>query len=529
MKSLTNALLILIVANFFGACQGYMVVTNQPQISYGTSEKFFGTVGTPLTITPSVLFTGGSKTICSSTTLPAGLSLNSDTCVISGTPTASTKETDYTITASNFTGSISTTISLTTYMFAGVPVSGFGNSFGSVPFDVNPDYTTATSAVFKDIVRGANVQPDGKLLICGTTSKALDSGPTDGFVVRLNTDGTLDSSFNSTGKYLYNSAANARDNLFDVKVFNNKIYVFGSSRSSGAGTADRALVFRLNMDGTLDTTFATNGEALHFSGNLSAFIFKGEIIADGSILAYGYNVVASVRQYFIIKLTSSGAFDTTFGTSGVYYYPSVYTSSEGHFEVDSSGKIVATFHSGSTTAYKTTVIKLTSAGVLDASFGTNGVYELTLGAANYPRTLHLIGNDIVIYGIATSDLTNFFTFILKLDEFGAPLSSWGVAGLREYSSDPVLQTLLGGYSIVIDDQMVITGYRGNDFVLTSVNMKNGDVIGTFGTSGFFQSSTTTPTTRVVRIVADSSRNIFWGAGITDSNSTNTLVHSVKFK
>ena len=79
-------------------------------LSYVGSPFTFTQASAISTQTPSVT---GTVTSCSSTpALPAGLSLNSTTCAISGTPSVSQVATDYTITASNVTGSTTATISI---------------------------------------------------------------------------------------------------------------------------------------------------------------------------------------------------------------------------------------------------------------------------------------------------------------------------------------------------------------------------------------------------------------------------------
>ncbi|MBI4911359.1 MAG: IPT/TIG domain-containing protein [Acidobacteria bacterium] len=83
-----------------------------PNISYNPPSQVY-TVGTP--ITPwSPSNTGGTATSWSiDQPLPAGLGISSTTGVISGTPTATSPNTSYTVTATNAAGSASTTITLT--------------------------------------------------------------------------------------------------------------------------------------------------------------------------------------------------------------------------------------------------------------------------------------------------------------------------------------------------------------------------------------------------------------------------------
>jgi len=95
-------------------------------LTYGTSAETYdnGTAITNLTTTVD----GTVDSYSVSPALPAGLSLNTSTGVISGTPTASTAIADYTITATNTIGSDTTAISIQVFSElvlynAGVPAT----------------------------------------------------------------------------------------------------------------------------------------------------------------------------------------------------------------------------------------------------------------------------------------------------------------------------------------------------------------------------------------------------------------------
>lgn len=79
-------------------------------LSYNSANSFV--VNTPITdLNPSV--SGNVTTYSISPSLPAGLSLNPSTGIISGTPTSASNLTTYTITATNSYGSTTTTITIT--------------------------------------------------------------------------------------------------------------------------------------------------------------------------------------------------------------------------------------------------------------------------------------------------------------------------------------------------------------------------------------------------------------------------------
>ncbi len=84
------------------------------------------TIGTPVSVSPG--FTGVVTNCVASPTLPAGLSINTTTCAITGTPTAVSPVTTYTITASNGSGNTNTTIKV---KVDDIPPSNLAYPFGS--------------------------------------------------------------------------------------------------------------------------------------------------------------------------------------------------------------------------------------------------------------------------------------------------------------------------------------------------------------------------------------------------------------
>jgi hypothetical protein len=105
------------------------VVDVAPTLTYSTTNFTYNKGTAITTVTPTV--GGGSVTSCtSSPSLPAGLSIANTTCVITGTPTASSASQTYTITASNTGGSA--TQSLTIQVNDTVPALTYSSS----PFSV---------------------------------------------------------------------------------------------------------------------------------------------------------------------------------------------------------------------------------------------------------------------------------------------------------------------------------------------------------------------------------------------------------
>lgn len=113
-----------------------------------------------------------------------------------------------------------------------------------------------------DNANAVAVQPDGKIVVAGTT---FIGGQGDFAVARLNQDGTLDPTFDGDGRVTTDSGGNQPDATLAVTLQpDGKIIVVGSS---DAGGVRRFAVIRYNTDGSLDTSFNETGKvATDFGG-----------------------------------------------------------------------------------------------------------------------------------------------------------------------------------------------------------------------------------------------------------------------
>ena len=122
------------------------------------------------------------------------------------------------------------------------------------------------------------VQPDGKVLIGGRVL----INDSDILLVRLNTNGTLDTTFDNDGY----AAANfgAFDHAYKIFVRNNKIITVGVSIQSPNSDF---LIARFNMDGSPDTSFGTNG-SIKTSINAYDFTYSAAFAPDGKLVIGGF-------------------------------------------------------------------------------------------------------------------------------------------------------------------------------------------------------------------------------------------------
>ena len=196
------------------------------------------------------------------------------------------------------------------------------------------------------------------------------------------TDGTLDATFNSTGKFTTIIITSRACMGYDVAVqTDGKIIVVGYTMNSANTFADFAMI-RLTTTGSLDATFGTGGiVTTDFQGD-DDVAYGVAIDSDGKIIVVGYSVNGTTfaRNIVIARYTASGVLDNTFGSGGKII--GTNTFAEAHdVAIQSDGKIVvAGWATGS--SYDITLIRLTSAGAYDNTFGTSGVVVKDLESSN---------------------------------------------------------------------------------------------------------------------------------------------------
>jgi len=149
------------------------------------------------------------------------------------------------------------------------------NADGSVDTSYGSDGILRTRvSSFDDFVTDAVLLPDGKVMVSLYTWTGTGATATRDFgIARFNTDGTLDSSFGTTGLVAL-ALGTADDISYDLELQSDgKLVVSGSSEQ---GSSDFALV-RLNADGTRDDSFDGDGA-------LFVDFFGGIDAADGGLL-----------------------------------------------------------------------------------------------------------------------------------------------------------------------------------------------------------------------------------------------------
>jgi uncharacterized delta-60 repeat protein len=233
------------------------------------------------------------------------------------------------------------------------------NSDGIIDTSFDLDGMITTDFGSEDEAVSVVSQLDGKLLVAGTSGNKFA-------LARYNNNGSLDSSFSDDGKVIVEILSNRWNTVATVKIqADGKILIAGTSSS------DFSLV-RLNSDGSLDNTFGENGavaiDILKYSSDTAkSIVLQG----DGKILVAGetyrspdYNI--NYYDFALMRFNADGSLDTSFNNDGIVTTNFDNQSSDfgESVSLQSDGKILVAGWSNGDFA----LVRYNSDGWLDSTF-----------------------------------------------------------------------------------------------------------------------------------------------------------------
>src|ERR671939_76168 len=224
--------------------------------------------------------------------------------------------------------------------------------------------------VLGSVARAVALQPDGKIVAAGSVSGEDAGGPSFAFA-RYNPDGQLDTSFDGDGKLMTIFGVSFSEANDIVVQPNGKILVAGSI---GPGS-DFALV-RYNSNGSLDTSFDSDGMLVENIFGRGEFLSAVALQPDGKIVAAGYAIDADSPHpdgFAVRRYNPNGSRDATFGSNGSVLTHFVNQRARAMaVAVQPDNKIVAAGWAGE---YVTNfaLARYNTDGTLDTSFDSDGM------------------------------------------------------------------------------------------------------------------------------------------------------------
>lgn len=290
---------------------------------------------------------------------------------------------------------------LVRYTSVGDIDTSFGYGNGYILYDL--------SSSSDDLVSALRLQSDGKILIAGST----DAGSlNDFFVLRLNSDGSRDSSFGNLGLKTIDFDNQSEDLLNSLAIQSDgKLLIAG--RTTANGSSDIAVV-RLETTGNLDTSFATGGKLIADIGSGSSDIANQVAeLANGKIAIAGTTNTNGSPDMLLAQFTSGGTLDSSFGVGGKFIYDfDTNSDSARALVIKSSGTFVLVGSGEIQGNEDLALVGVSSNGVLDTTFGTNGSSKLDIGGAYesansailHPNGSFFVGGDRTTYNQGEQDM-----------------------------------------------------------------------------------------------------------------------------
>jgi uncharacterized delta-60 repeat protein len=200
------------------------------------------------------------------------------------------------------------------------PDGTLDSSFGSGGIVVTPVAPGDNNDVIT--TNGLTIDPAGRIVVTGQANMGAGAGGVNLALARYNPGGTLDSSFGSGG--IVTTAVAPGDNfdtLVGAAIDGSGRIVAAGAADSGGFVFDLALV-RYNPDGSLDTTFGTSGKVTMNVGpgntdDLPQDLVlqeSGKILVGGGVAATAVTVDA---DFLVARFTPDGSLDPSFGSGGI--------------------------------------------------------------------------------------------------------------------------------------------------------------------------------------------------------------------
>ncbi len=341
---------------------------------------------------------------------------------------------------------------------------------------------------FVDLFTDVEIQNDQKIVAVGITYNQSFVASAQAY--RFLPDGSPDLSFGNGGSFTY--SLNFEANVYGCAIRENgKIVMTGSTTDYNDY---RILLIQLNENGTLDASFGVNGVVVQKIGpdmnNFEDFSYALTLQDDGMILVAGSSRNIDLQYVpVVVRFTENGVLDTTFGTEGVASIPVIEV--ENDFDclvVQDDGKIVASGHyANELLSFALLVVRFLPDGTLDDTFGDNGIinYPYQADAEGFGITL-TTDEKILITGFTASASYNYSMMLIKFDQQGNPDPGFGDGGLviADYGQYDI------GYGIYVqgDEKIIVAGTTGElvpgncDMAIWRYN-PDGTLDNTFGLDG----------------------------------------------
>lgn len=331
--------------------------------------------------------------------------------------------------------------------------SGFGTG-GMVTLAAAP--ATFSASTSTGGIRGPQVQvlPDGSVLRSGLSGNRYA-------LLRYLPDGTVDTGFGTGGVVVPN----------DINLYNRftlqpdgKIVLVGHTPSSTSAPDFYLVVKRLSAAGTTEfTTIVPHATVPNTTTVISPRGYSVLVQPDGRILAVGVGTSSgntSNTIFTVARLLPNGNVDSSYGTNGrtdIINLPNTTVAATSDAVLQHDGKLVVAAQAASVD-----LIRLTTAGVLDATFGSQGQVRINSSNGNIPGTgsvpvMAAPNNGVYVMFSATAITASRLTSAGQLDASFLPANYPGSYMAEYFSASSANQSLSSTVLQQSNDRLLFIG------------------------------------------------------------------------
>ncbi|VXB96707.1 conserved exported hypothetical protein [Flavobacterium sp. 9AF] len=344
-------------------------------------------------------------------------------------------------------------------------------------------------------------QQDGKILIGGEFSNY--NGTTVYGIARLNTNGTIDNSFNVN--------TNANEYIYAINILPNQKIIIGGEFNIIESSVSRSNICRLNTDGSLDNSFSYQNNSI--LGTVKNIIVQpnNKILLGGTFAVY--NEFGTQISEKIFRLNDDGSFDSSF--NAIAHFDFYITS----IALQQDEKIIVggAFSSVSSTV-QNKIVRLNTDGSLDLSFQTNSGFDDVVHSLLVQQNGKIIvGGSFTTYQGASHENLIRLNTDGSIDNLFVPSKDTNFYSLLEQNDQKIF---VGGVRLNSNGSLDSnynkqTGF--NNFIQTIVTQQDGKIL----VGGNFLSYNGELTKFITRLNMDGSKDTSF-----NSNSADNRIRSI---
>jgi uncharacterized delta-60 repeat protein len=276
------------------------------------------------------------------------------------------------------------------------------------------------------------LKSDGTIILAGYTDVNNDSEQYDTFIVSINSNGVLDTTFGTNGFIITNFY---EVDLIRSLIINNVDSIFISGFSFDINNNSKIFLAKYSSSGILDSNFGTNGKVITQTSSTNMFDIASDIKlqSDGKILCVGqsgrgYNFNGGTSQpsdMLLLRYNTDGSLDTTFSPTG-------YVTTSFDNNIYNTGRSVAIQNDGNivfggstlnlTTGQSFALARYTFDNLATNSFSDNENFKIAPNPAKNLLTISVDENQ-KIDEVSVVDCTGKIVYIQKTNSNKIDVSS----------------------------------------------------------------------------------------------------------